>query len=64
MHFGVLRQNMKRLSLFSALFVATGFVTCGDDGSSFGQEGGESSALEESSSSDFAQATVNDNRVH
>lgn len=55
---------MKRLSLFSALFVATGFVACGDDGSSFGQDGGESSALEESSSSDFAQATVNDNRVH
>ena len=55
---------MKHLGLFGVLFVATEFVACGDDGSSFGQEGGESSALEESSSSDFAQATINENRVH
>ena len=33
------------------------FVACGDDGSSFGPEGGESSAVEESSSSDAAQSS-------
>ena len=45
-----MHQESKFLVGF-AFFACIGFIACGDDGSSFGPEGGESSAVEESSSS-------------
>ena len=44
-----------------AFFACIGFIACGDDGSSFGPEGGESSTIEESSSSsDTASSSSTD----
>jgi len=43
-------RDMRILTAY-AFFACIGFIACGDDGSSFGPEGGESSAVEESSSS-------------
>ncbi len=46
-----MRQDSK-FSVVLACFACAGLIACGDDASSSGPEGGESSAIEESSSSD------------
>ena len=53
-------RDMRILTAY-AFFACIGFIACGDDGSSFGPEGGESSTIEESSSSsDTASSSSTD----